>query len=89
MSIDPGYRTDVTVLHEWIQAAMGPGGTTTETAAAVARAVTSLCTRFPESLISGAPNRVPGTIIWWTAEVDHAARFVTITNIEPPPQPGL
>ena len=83
------YRVSFSALVEWTEAAMGPGGTSTETVARVNRAIVAACATRPESLISGAPNRISGTVIWWTAQVDHERRSISILCIEPDPAPGL
>lgn len=87
MSAD--YELRAAELVRWTDAAAGPGGTSTETIAAVNRAIIGACVKRPEVLISGAPNRVPGTVIWWTAVIDHERRIITIAAIEPDPHPGL
>jgi len=51
--------------------------------------IVNACRLHAESLISGAPNRVACTVIWWTAEVDHERRIIKIFHIEPDPHPGL
>lgn len=86
---DDDYRVVFGALLDWNERAMARGGTTTETVARVNSSIVNVCRRHPESLISGAPNRVPGTVIWWTAEVDHERRIIRIIHIEPDPHPGL
>ena len=83
------YQVVFGALLEWNQAAMAKGGTTTETVGRVNSAIINTCRVYPESLISGAPNRIVGTVIYWTAEVDHDRRKITIVHIEPEPRPGL
>ncbi len=83
------WTADLRVLDTWIERAMGPGGTTTETAAAVGRAVWTAVSRYPDKVIGGVPNRVPGTITWWTADVDPERHRIVILGIEPQPRPGL
>ena len=84
-----GYRVAFAALLKWNERAMARGGTSTETVARVNRAIVAVCRLRPESLISGAPNRVVGTEIWWTAEVDHERRMIRIVHLEPELRPGL
>lgn len=86
---DPGYRLQDSALDNWNEKAMAKGGTGIETVAAVNRDIITTVRLYADKLISGAPNRVPGTVIWWTAIVDHDRRIVTIIDIEPEPRPGL
>lgn len=64
---DAEYQVIFGALLEWNQAAMGKGGTTTETVGRVNSAIITTCRVYPESLISEAPNRIVGTAIYWTA----------------------
>ena len=83
------YEVVWTRLTAWMDKAYGPQGCTFVTVAAVAKNVTQVCTSRPESIISGVPNRVPGTSIYWTATVDHQRKHITVIAIEPEPRPGL
>jgi len=83
------YHVDFRALIDWQDRAEGPGGCSTSTVGDVLRSVLNTCRNRPTSLISGAPNRVPGTVIYWTANVNHTQRTIRITNVEPDPRPGL
>lgn len=75
---------------EWLARAEGPGGCTFTTIGQVASHIyRTLANSEARSIVSGAPNRVPGTVIYWTAVIDHDSKTVTVTHIEPEPRPGL
>lgn len=77
------------MLADWVDKALGPGGTTTETAARVPSTILNACRKYPEKLVSHMPNRIVGTVIYWTAEVDHEGKTIRIVEIDPAPRPGL
>lgn len=83
------YQLELSRLYQWNELATGPNGCTFQTIGRVSSNIVTVCTNRPESLISGAPNRVPGTVIYWTALVDHDNKYIAILAIEPDPRPGL
>lgn len=83
------YEVNWTVLVDWADRAFGPAGCTFQTIGQVNTSITTACQQWPDKLISGSPNRIAGTIVYWTAHVDHDKRTIRITHIEPDPRQGL